>query len=383
MISASSLLKNTLAKGAITAPRMTLSSLKFTNNYSTISKAMVCSKYGQPKDVLSLKELKITKIKDNEVLVKFLAAPINPSDINQIEGVYPIKPRFKEYGAVGGNEGVAEVVATGSKVKNLTIGDWVIPDTKAFGTWQTFAASSENELQKISKNGISKISAATISVNPPTAYRMLKDFVNLKKGDVIIQNGANSAVGQSVIQIAKAWGIKTINVIRDRPNFDELAGELHKLGATLVIKEEDLRANSTRELVKNLGSPVRLALNCVGGKSASGITRLLGNNATIVTYGGMSKQPLTFGTGPFIFKNLRACGYWNSRWNKEASKKDKQYMYDDICELIRGGHLAEPWHEETRWGANDDDKTLDRKFKTALSKAGASFGNKKQILTFE
>jgi len=51
---------------------------------------------------------------------------------------------------------------------------------------------------------------------------------------------------------------------------------LHKLGATLVIKEEDLRANSTRELVKNLGSPVRLALNCVGGKSASGITRLLG-----------------------------------------------------------------------------------------------------------
>jgi len=375
-------LKNVLVKGAISAPKISLSSLKLANNYSTISKAMVCSRYGQPKDVLSLKELKIPKIKDNEVLIKFLAAPINPSDINQIEGVYPIKPRFKKYGAVGGNEGVAEVVAAGSKVKNLTVGDWVIPDTKAFGTWQTFASSPENQLQKISKN-ISKISAATISVNPPTAYRMLKDFVNLKKGDVIIQNGANSAVGQSVIQIAKAWGIKTINVIRDRPNFDELAGELHKLGATLVIKEEDLRANSTRELVKNLGSPVRLALNCVGGKSASGITRLLGNNATIVTYGGMSKQPLTFGTGPFIFKNLRACGYWNSRWNKEASKKDKQYMYDDICELIRGGHLAEPWHEETRWGANDDDKTLDRKFKTALSKAGASFGNKKQILTFE
>jgi len=61
-----------------------------------------------------------------------------------------------------------------------------------------------------------------------------------------------------------------------RPNFEEVAGELHKLGATLVIKEEDLRSNSTRELVKNLGSPVRLALNCVGGKSASGITRLLG-----------------------------------------------------------------------------------------------------------
>ena len=32
----------------------------------------------------------------------------------------------------------------------------------------------------------------------------------------MIQNGANSGVGQAVIQVAAAWGIKTINVIRDR-----------------------------------------------------------------------------------------------------------------------------------------------------------------------
>jgi len=381
MFSSQILLKNAVGNSS-SIKGLALSSLKLANNYSSISKAMICEKHGKPKDVLHIKEIKVPKCKDDEVLVKFLASPINPSDLNQIEGTYPIKPRFKKYGAVGGNEGVAEVVEAGRKVKNLSVGDWVIPDTKAFGTWQTFAVSPENELQRISKD-ISKISAATISVNPPTAYRMLKDFVNLKKGDVIIQNGANSAVGQSVIQIAKAWGIKTINVIRDRPNFDEVANELHKLGATLVIKEDDLRSNSTRELVKGLGSPVRLALNCVGGKSASGITRLLGNHGTIVTYGGMSKQPLTFGTGPFIFKDLRACGYWNSRWGKEASKKDKQYMYDDICELIRGGHLAEPWHDETKWEISDDNKTLNKKFMTALSKAGVSFGNKKQILTFE
>jgi len=97
----------------------------------------------------------------------------------------------------------------------------------------------------------------------------------------------------------------------------------------------------------------------------------------------MSKQPLTFGTGPFIFKNLKACGFWNSRWNKQATKEDKQYMFDDLCELIRGGHLAEPWHEETKWELSDDNKTLNKKFMKALGKAGASFGNKKQILTFE
>lgn len=36
------------------------------------------------------------------------------------------------------------------------------------------------------------------------------------QGDYVIQNGANSAVGQAVIQIAKAWGLKTINVVRNR-----------------------------------------------------------------------------------------------------------------------------------------------------------------------
>lgn len=84
------------------------------------------------------------------------------------------------------------------------------------------------------------LSAATLGVNPCTAYRMLTDFEELKagsfifisldcipaarhapksnsvSGDSVIQNAANSAVGQAVIQIAAAKGIQTINVIRDR-----------------------------------------------------------------------------------------------------------------------------------------------------------------------
>lgn len=36
---------------------------------------------------INLKELKISRIKDNEVLIKFLAASINPFDINQIKGI--------------------------------------------------------------------------------------------------------------------------------------------------------------------------------------------------------------------------------------------------------------------------------------------------------
>ena len=101
--------------------------------------------------------------------------------------------------------------------------------------------ASADKFTKISKH-IPKQLAATLSVNPTTAYRMIKDYVSLKpgvcrsmyymhthahvhthththmitSGDCLVQNGANSGVGQSVIQLAAAWGINTINIIRDR-----------------------------------------------------------------------------------------------------------------------------------------------------------------------
>lgn len=79
-----------------------------------------------------------------------------------------------------------------------------------------------------------------IAVNPCTAFRMIKDFENVEGGS-IIQNGANSGVGQAVIQIAKHLKINTINVIRDRPNLEALKSYLMSLGATYVVTENELR----------------------------------------------------------------------------------------------------------------------------------------------
>lgn len=80
-----------------------------------------------------------------------------------------------------------------------------------------------------------------MSVNPCTAYRMLRDFITLKKGDVVIQNGANSAVGQCVIQMCQAEGIKSVNIVRNRPDISQLKQELQALGADYVLTEEELR----------------------------------------------------------------------------------------------------------------------------------------------
>ena len=123
------------------------------------------------------------------------------------------------------------------------------------GTWTTHFVESESNLVKV-RNDISVLSASTLRTNPGTAYRMLKDFVPLNSDDdYIIQNGANSAVGRAVIEIAKAMDIKTINIIRDREDVDALKTELQEMGADIVWTEQ-VRIQSMIEierLEENMG----------------------------------------------------------------------------------------------------------------------------------
>ncbi|KAL2920090.1 mitochondrial 2-enoyl thioester reductase [Polyrhizophydium stewartii] len=314
----------------------------------TESRALVFSQVGAPDKVLSVKQVPLGPLGPDSVLLKLLAAPVNPADVNVIQGTYPIKPTFIEgIGAVGGNEGVGEVLATGSRVSTLKPGDWVIPLNRSFGLWQTHAHALASDLLKLPDiSGVSPVLAATISVNPPTAYRMLKDFGELKPGDVILQNSANSGVGQAVIQLARAWGFKTVNVVRSRPNLDELVKQLKDLGADMVVTEEQLRLPETAKQIAALGPPPKLGLNGVGGKSATNLARLLGDHAYFVTYGGMSKEPVTLPTSLFIFKDLKCCGFWMNKWNLTHPLEAREAIFRDLFELVRQGKLQEPIHEK-------------------------------------
>jgi trans-2-enoyl-CoA reductase len=297
------------------------------------------AEYGDPIKVLSKKEVQLKDPKSNEVVVQMLAAPINPADINTIQGVYGVKPQLP---AVGGNEGVGNIIKVGGNVKDLAPGDKVIPLGGATGSWRTHAIWSREDVLKIPKS-TPVVAAATITVNPCTAYRMLKDFVDLRPGDTVIQNGSNSAVGQAVIQLARIWGLRTVNVIRSRPNLSEVVDYLKGLGATHVLTEEELRSKSTmEELFSTIPKPT-LALNCVGGKSATELMRMLDYKGVHVTYGGMSMQPVTVPTGQLIFKDIRIRGYWMSHWHKEQGDSEpKQRMFDELCRMAEKGQFKPP-----------------------------------------
>src|ERR671930_1638594 len=88
--------------------------------------------HGNPADVLNVESRPWPTAAAGEVIVKMRAAPINPADLNQIEGKYPVR---SELPATPGFEGAGVVVELGTNVKGLTSGALVILPHNV-GTWR-------------------------------------------------------------------------------------------------------------------------------------------------------------------------------------------------------------------------------------------------------
>ena len=185
-------------------------------------------------------------------------------------------------------------------------------------------------------------------------------------------------MGKYASQIGKLLNFNSISVIRNRPNLEEVVEELKELGATQVITEEQ---NNSKEFgptikgwIKESGGEAKLALNCVGGKSSTGIARKLNNNGLMLTYGGMSFQPVTIPTSLHIFKNFTSAGFWVTELLKH-NRELKLKTLNQIIEWYESGELKDAKSTETRF---DGSKELHELYRdgVANSKSG------KQLITY-
>ncbi len=288
----------------------------------------VYERHGNPAEVLRVETQPWPQPQPNEVVVEMRAAPINPADLNAIEGKYPGR---KEIPAVPGMEGAGVIVDLGANVKDVRKGDLVILPHN-IGTWRDAIAISPNELVVVPRE-IDPVQAAMLKINPLTAWRLLHGYVDLARGDWVIQNAANSAAGRAVIQIAHELGFKTVNLVRRAELIDELRGE----GADVVLLDDE----NARDAVKKAthGAPIRLGLNCVGGESALRVANALAFGGTMVTFGSMSLQPFKMPTGLLIFKDLRFRGIWINKWYDDATPDERMAAFGPIFDMAKRGLL--------------------------------------------
>jgi NADPH:quinone reductase-like Zn-dependent oxidoreductase len=309
--------------------------------------------FGQPVDVLRLEQIAIPQPAAGAVRVRLLAAVLNPSDYGMIAGSYG---RLRELPAIAGREGVGVVDALGEGVSGWQVGQRVrFPGDQ--GAWCEYACAEADSLLAV-PDGVPVEQAALSFVNPPTAFCLLTEIIDLQPGDWLVQNAANSAVGVAVIQLAKALGVHTINTVRR----DELIEPLRAMGADHVVLEGSDWTRTAEAMTD--GGAIKLALNSIGGESAIDQIKVLGKGGTQVTFGGMVGDKVRFPTRFLIFNDVRLVGFWWDQWSRnnglDAVRSVLQQVYRHMCEgtlkIPIAGHY--PFSEFNKAFAHDKSPRL-------------------------
>ena len=173
-----------------------------------------------------------------------------------------------------------------------------------------------------------------LSVNPPTASLLLSEFVQLRPGDWVVQNAANSGVGRWVIAFAKKRGLKTVNVVR-RP---VLVDELKKLGADVVVVDVEGMAQDVER--QTGGAQIGLALDGVASGEASGrLATMLGPHGVMAVYATMSERPMVINSLDAIFKALTLRGFWigHPEYASKAAEPKRE-----AAQMIDTGEVSVP-----------------------------------------
>ena len=292
-------------------------------------RAVQLTAYGNP-----LEGLKYVDIPEppapgaEQVLIGVEFSPLNPNDLLLAQGIYGIRPALP---TVIGNEGVGRVVAVGAGVKNVKAGDRVLAPLSSF-TWRERMVVPANGLFALPP-GADPQQLAMLAINPPTAALLLSEYVNLKPGEWVVQNAANSAVGRWVIAFAKTRGLKTVNIVR-RP---ELEAELKAIGGDVVVVDSP---DVSKEIKAAVGqAELRLALDGVSGPATGVLASTLSPHGTLVSYAAMSEAAMSISPLDVIFKPITMQGFWLG--HPESAAKSAPALAQ-AAEMIASGRVRIP-----------------------------------------
>lgn len=294
------------------------------------AKALRFDEFGKPEEVLRLVEEDIPEPQDGEVLLRMERAAIHPSDLGIIGGSYG---RLPDLPAIAGREGVGRVVECGAGVDSGIQGK--LFHLSSGGAWAEYTAAPLAALVEV-PGEISADQAALAAVNPTTAMLLLENFVDLKPGDWVVQNAANSAVGLTVIQLCRARGVHTANLVRR----SELFAPLESLGADLVVIDDKEAPAKIKDAVGGARAP--LGFNSVGGFSVLNVANALTDQGTVVTFGAMTGDKIRFPTRQLIFSDIRFVGFWMDKWNRTRGEAARKELLGRIFAEMASGAITTP-----------------------------------------
>lgn len=283
---------------------------------------------------IELVEKEIPPLKPGQVLVKMLAAPVNPSDLVYLLGKYGLPPQESAY---VGFEGCGIVVDANAGL----YGKWLKGKRVAVsaqpgidGVWANYAITKANYCLPVRKD-IADDQAATIIVNPCTSVCMVERAIELGAKAIVV-NAAASQVGKGVIRYAKMSGIKTIATVRSDANVTVL----EKLGAdqVLLTTSEDYQ-EQLKHYCREFKATV--LLDAVASEDTPTVLKAMPNHSTAIVYGRLTEthDPLggLFSVADVIFRDIRIEGFWLATFIGKASPWQVYRLSQKVQKLFAEG----------------------------------------------
>ena len=297
-------------------------------------RALIHPEFGDPAEVLAVREVDLPEPGPREARVRMLLSPIHNHDLWTIRGTYGFRPDLP---ARAGTEAVGVIDALGAEVRGLEVGQRVATGG-TFGVWAEQFVAKAGGLIPV-PDGVSDEQAAQLVSMPFSAISLL-DFLQLQPGDWIVQNAANGAVGRMVAQLGKARGINVIGLVRRAEGVDELRDQgIDRIVAT----DSDGWQDQVRELTG--GAPIVAGVESVGGKAAGDIASVIGEDGTLVVFGAMASPTLEIPSGKVIFGQLTVKGFWGAVVSRTMPAELKGQLFGELITRVLDGSLTLPVSE--------------------------------------
>lgn len=290
-------------------------------------RSAVYSRFGDPAEVLHLEERALVIPGPGQARIKMGMASIHNHDLLTISGQYGVKP---ELPALAGSEAMGVVDALGEGVSHFAIGQRVAAYGQ--GTWSEYYVADAARAVPL-PDAVPDEAAAQLVSMPLSALTLL-DFIEVEKGDWVIQNAANGAVGKALAMFAKRRGINVVNLVRR----ESAIGELAELGIGNAVATETAGWKDEVRAMTG-GVPIRAAVDGVGGASSGDLLSLLGEKGVLVSFGVMSGEPMQISAGDMIFKQAVVKGFWLAKLSPTIAPETMKSLIGEIISGVASGEV--------------------------------------------
>jgi NADPH:quinone reductase-like Zn-dependent oxidoreductase len=225
--------------------------------------------FGGP-TVLKLEDLPLPPLGEEELLVRVVAASVNPVDYKIREGRYPeVKAGMLPY--IPGRDIAGIVEACGGLVDDWKKGDAIYAMLGIDrGGYSEFAVAKSEEVAPKPRT-LDFVEAASVPLAGLTAWQGLFRYGELQSGQRVLIHGGSGGVGHFAIQFAKVVGAYVITTVSEQH-----VDFVRSLGADEVI---DYKKQRFEEVVRD----VDLVFDLIGGETQDRSWDVLKRGGTLVS----------------------------------------------------------------------------------------------------